>query len=67
MKYSTGKKPLSELNSAFLGVVDAYMDYEKRTHLFKTTDDETLFPAEIHVVSTVKENSNRSRGSCIKL
>lgn len=56
MKYQAGKQPLSELNSAFLGVVGAYMDYEKRTHLLKTSDGETLFPAEIHVVSTIKEN-----------
>jgi DNA-binding MarR family transcriptional regulator len=56
MKYSAGKRPLSELNSAFLGAAFAYMDYEKRTHLFKTGDGETLFPAEIHVISTIKEN-----------
>jgi DNA-binding MarR family transcriptional regulator len=32
------------------------MDYEKDTHLLKTGDGETLFPAEIHVVSEIKEN-----------
>jgi DNA-binding MarR family transcriptional regulator len=32
------------------------MDYEKETHLLKSGDGETLFPAEIHVVSEIKEN-----------
>jgi DNA-binding MarR family transcriptional regulator len=32
------------------------MDYEKETHLLKSGDGETLFPAEIHLVSEIKEN-----------
>jgi DNA-binding MarR family transcriptional regulator len=51
------KSCITELNYAFLGAAYAYMDYEKRSHFLKTKDGEILFPAEIHIVSEIKENA----------
>ncbi len=50
------KSCITEVNYAFLGAVYAYMEHEKESHLLKTKDGETLYPAEVHMVSEIKEN-----------
>jgi DNA-binding MarR family transcriptional regulator len=50
------KSSITELNFAFLGAAYAYMEYEKESHLLKTKDGETLYPAEVHMVSEIKES-----------
>ena len=47
---------ITELNFAFLHAAYAYIEYEKESHLLKTKDGETLYPAEVHMVSEIKEN-----------
>lgn len=50
------KSSITELNFAVLHAAYAYMEYEKESHLLKTKDGETLYPAEVHMVSEIKEN-----------
>lgn len=50
------KLNITELNFAFLHAAYAYMEYEKDSHLLKTKDGEVLYPAEVHMVSEIKEN-----------
>lgn len=50
------KAGMTELNYAFLYAVSAYKEYEKNSHLLKAWDGETLYPAEVHMVSEIKRN-----------
>ncbi|GAA0377457.1 MarR family winged helix-turn-helix transcriptional regulator [Bacillus horti] len=45
-----------EISNAFLGAVYAYTEYEKETHFLKTKDGKQIYYAEIHLISTIKEN-----------
>jgi DNA-binding MarR family transcriptional regulator len=44
---------ISELNFAFLHAAYAYVNYEQETHILKTKDGESLYPAEVHLVSEI--------------